>query len=269
MKAFTVCLIMLSMYGLMSVRDAFSQDRSIPGNDNTLVYSTNPEYPPYDWAVDEKYFDGASIELLSMIMPKNLKLKPVVYPWKRSMLMAQKGEIDLLVSLRITPERSEYLEFTTHRAFPNPIVVFVCKDKAFPYKTWKDLKLFTGGISFGDTFGGGFDEYSRKELTIQEAKTMKDNFNKLDAGRIDYFVTSYFLGMAYLSKHKFRHEIVSLSPPISNGNIHFGISKKSKYIYLIPYISSKLEELDKKGIPDALLRKYLERYKNKTTTSHP
>ena len=115
-----------------------------------------------------------------MVMPPGIELKPVIYPWKRSMLMAEKGELDLLVSLRITPERSKYLKFTSHRAFPNPIVVFARKDRQFPYKSWKDLKSLKGGVALGDTFGGGFDEYWKNEIHVEVAPSM--NFLKLEAG---------------------------------------------------------------------------------------
>ncbi|QEM68548.1 transporter substrate-binding domain-containing protein [Geobacter sp. FeAm09] len=114
-----------------------------------------PPVPPYHWAVGDDRFDGASMELLPMVVPPGIPLKPAVYPWKRALFLAEQGKIDLMVSLRITPERSAYLKFTTHRAFPNPIVVFVRKDRPFHYASRADLKAYRGGISFGDTFGGG------------------------------------------------------------------------------------------------------------------
>jgi len=234
---------------------------AIPEGCKAVVYSTNPQYPPYDWGVGTDSFDGASIELLKSVMPPGLPLKAAVYPWKRSMAMAEQGEIDLLVSLRITPERSGYLTFTTHRAFPNPIVVFVRKDKKFPYKDWKNLKGRKGGISGGDTFGGGFDEYWRKELTIEDAPTMLENYQKLDSGRIDYFVTSKYVGEAHLAKNRPEHEMIALSPAISTLDIHFGFSKKSACAPLVEYVSKRLAEQDSKGVPEKLLKKHLKRYR--------
>lgn len=224
-----------------------------------LVYSTNPAYPPYDWAVGENEFAGASIDLLTMALPPGVKLQPAVYPWPRALTLAKEGRIDLLVSLRITPERSEFLEFTTHRAFPNPIVVFVRKNQAFPFKSWADLKLKKGGISQGDTFGNGFDEYLRRELTVEVSPTMENNFMKLDAGRIDYFVTSKYVGMAYAATHSSRHGIRTLSPAISQQDIHFGFSKASPCVGLLEEVSLRLKQLDHKGVPEQLLRKHLRR----------
>lgn len=224
----------------------------------TLIYSTNPQYPPYDWAVDPMSFDGASIELLSLVLPPGIKAQPLVVPWKRAMEMAKTGHVDLLLSLRITPERSGYLRFTTHRAFANPIVVFARKDALLTLKSWDDLKGHLGGVSLGDTFGGGFDEYWPAELEVETADSMVENFRKLNAGRIDWFVSGKYLGQAYLATHALK-DVEVLDPPISTGDIHFGFSKASPWASLEPEISRRLAELDKARVPEQILEKHLRR----------
>ena len=32
--------------------------------DNVIRWATNPNYPPYDWAIDEQHYAGAASELL-------------------------------------------------------------------------------------------------------------------------------------------------------------------------------------------------------------
>lgn len=225
-----------------------------------LTYATNPAYPPYDWALSGEAYEGASIELLAMILPPGVKAKPVVYPWKRSLLLAERGEIDLLLSLRITPERLRYLVFTTSPAFPNPIVLFVREDRRFPFTSWDALKGRTGGVSMGDTFGGGFDEFWQAHLLMEEAPTLHQNFRKLELGRIDYFVTGRYAGLAELGSHHFEHPIVELAPPITDAEIHFAFSRSSPCRCLLDYMSGRLHELDQQGVPDALLRKHLRLY---------
>lgn len=248
-------LLVLAMVWGLAARPLRAQAAPI-----TVIYSTNPNYPPYDWAEDEKVFQGASIELLTRVIPAGVQAKPRVVPWKRALSMAEDGSIDLLLSLRITPERSAYLDFTKHRAFPNPISVFVRKDRVFSFKDWSDLKGKRGGVSQGDTFGAGFDEYWRKELQIEEARSLEENFKKLQAGRIDYFVSGLFLGRSYILKNKLAAELTALDKPISTQDIYFAFSKKSKHGALKAAMEKKLEELDRKGLPEKLLLKYLKRY---------
>lgn len=233
------------------------------GQCRELIYAANPSYPPYHWKVSEKAYEGASIELLGLVVPPGVALKPVVLPWKRALEWARQGKVDLLVSLRITPERSEYLKFTSHRAFPNPIAVFVRADRRFPFNSWADLKGRKGAISLGDTFGNGFDEYLRAELTIEEAPTMENNFAKLEAGRIEYFVTSKYVGRAYAAQNPQKGEFFPLAPAISEMDIHFGFSRASPCAALSEQVSRRLKELDRQGVPEQLLKKYLSRIQQK------
>ncbi|MBT0664715.1 transporter substrate-binding domain-containing protein [Geobacter pelophilus] len=230
---------------------------SLPSGCEELVFSANPQYPPYHWAVGRDGFEGASIELLAMVMPKQIRLKPVVYPWKRVLLLAEQGEIDLVVSLRDIPDRERYLVFTKHRAFANPSAVFVRADSGIRVNEWRDLKKRKGAISLGDTFGLAFDSYWRKELTITESGTMVENFRLLDQGIIDYFITGKYPGTYYISQNRTTNKITPLELQGANDDIYFGFSKKSPCVPLVESVSKRLEELDKKGISEKLLRKYL------------
>jgi len=249
----TVVLLLISLMGAVS----------LPAEQPVLKYSTNPYYPPYDWGVGDTGFDGASIELLSLVLPPSIRVEAVPVPWKRALSMAAAGEIDLLLSLRITPERSAYLDFAAHRAFPNPIAVFVRRGSPISVKDWANLAPFTGGVSLGDTFGGGFDEYLRDHLSVESAPTMIENFRKLRAGRIDYFVSGYYMGQSYLAAAGLDAEIVALHPFVSNLDIHFAFSKKSPWTKLLPQVSAALAELDRKGALESILQKHLERFSAK------
>jgi polar amino acid transport system substrate-binding protein len=224
----------------------------------SLSYATNPGYPPYDWSPDQQHYQGASIDLLRQILPPGVTAIPVVYPWKRAQQMAKEGRIDLLLSLRRTPEREQYLLFTTHRAFPNPIAVFVRRGHLLRLDNWQQLIPMQGGVSRGDTFGGGFDDFLKEKLTVEEAATMAENFEKLRRGRIDYFVTSQYAGNFYLLQTGLSHEIVALPPHISDESIHMGFSRNSPCQALEPYLSSRLRELDREGRLETLLVKYLQ-----------
>lgn len=267
-SATSLCLVIFVSLALAG-QAAFAAESPVRSVCSTIVYSTNPQYPPYDWGVAGDHFEGASIDLLAMVAPPGVKLQPALYPWKRSMSMAASGEIDLLVSLRKTPERSEYLAFTSQPAFANPIVVFVRQDRSFPYRAWKDLKGRRGGVSLGDTFGAGFDEYWRSALSVEEAPSMVENFRKLDEGRIDYFVTSSYLGQAYLATQRLKNRVVPLGPAISKQEIHFAFSKKSPCLKYLDHFNKRLGELNRKGIPEKLLKKNLERFKaQQPSTTH-
>lgn len=220
-----------------------------------LWYSANPQYPPYHWAQGNALV-GASVELLHLALPPGVEARPVVAPWPRVLEMARTGEIDLILSLRITPERQGYLRFTTHRSFPNPIRVFTRAGSGLTLPPWSNLREGVGGVSLGDTFGGGFDEYWPHNLKVETAPTMVENFRKLVAGRIDWFVTSGYLGQAYVASRGLAN-VVTLDPPISDLDIHFGFSRRSAWADWEPQVSQTLARLDSEGTLDALLARFL------------
>jgi len=227
-----------------------------------LSYAANANYPPYSWTSDGASYRGASKDLLEMLVPAGIALKPVIVPWVRTLAMAERGQIDLLLSLRVTPEREKYLNFFPAPAFANSIVVFVLKDSQLKTADWALMKNFRGGVSRGDSFGNGFDEYLKQHLSVEEAVNMVNNFKKLSMGRIDYFVTGEYLGRAYLSNNpdKEMTGIVALQPPISTGTIHFAFSKDSPCNSLAAPMNAKLAELIRQGVPAKLLNEALKRF---------
>lgn len=235
----------------------------------TITWATNPQYPPYDWSSNGEEYDGAAVELLSLVIPPGYRLKPVMVPWKRAQEMAKIGEIDLLVNIRITPERATWLEFSTHPTFPNPIAVFMRADRAIPFKSWDELQSLEGGLALGDTYGNGFDEYLEAHLNTHRVGTMVVNFKKLEAGRIDYFVSGENMGKAWLKVAGLSTKIVALSPPVSNDSIHLGFSKKSPFLHLLPLIDARLARLEADGTSLRLLKKYLDRFTDGSSMVFP
>jgi polar amino acid transport system substrate-binding protein len=221
-----------------------------------IIYATNPHYPPYSWLADNASYLGASVALLQLLAPAEVNLRAAVFPWKRALLMAKKGEIDLLLSLRITPEREKYLVFTEEPVFPNPIVVFALSTSNLKSADRKQLESHLGGVSLGDTFGGGFDDYLKQHLRVESAPSLIENFKKLKLGRIDYFLSSENFGRSYLSinGNAGEQKIVALSPPISRESIHLGFGRKSHCLSLLPGMNAKLTKLNRNGVPIQLLK---------------
>ena len=237
---------------------------ALPGHlraqDKVIRWATNPNYPPYDWAVDDQHYAGAASELLALIIPDGYVLRDVMVPWVRAQEMARRGEIDLLVNLRVTPERSAWLQFSKNPTFYNPIVVFMRQDRVIPFKSWDELKPLRGGETIGDAFGNGFDEYLKANLAVDAIPNMSGNFRKLNSGRIDYFVSGYYMGMAWLAQAGLQQQIVALQPPISQDSIHLGFSKRSPYLHLLPAIDRRLAALRADGTLDRLLKEQLAKF---------
>lgn len=232
-----------------------------------LVFSANPNYPPFHWS-DHGQLQGASIELTLRILRELGVAAEARYlgPWNRVLRAAEQGEIDLVVALRVTPEREGYLAFTQARFFANPMAVFVRTDQRFDYRGWGDLQGRTGLVARGDRFGDGFDEYLQARLKVLTSHSLEDGFASLLRQRGDYLVTGYFAGQAYLAGKGLEGQAVALSPMVSQGSVHHGFVRRSPCSKLADQVSDRLRAYEEDGTTERLLQQHLEQWRSTAAT---
>lgn len=213
-----------------------------------VVFSSHPEYPPFHWREGDAVV-GASVEITKRIfaemgIPSEARF---VGPWPRVLKAAEHGDIDLVVALKDTPERRQFLEFTSSPFFDNPMAVFVPAGETSPYDRWEDLIGRRGGVNAGDRYGAGFDEFLAERLSVEASDTLQSNFSKLQAGRIDYFITGLYTGRAYLAGAGLADQIRPMSRPVTSGYIHHGFSRQSPCRSLIDRFDRRLAEMREDG----------------------
>ena len=229
-----------------------------------LVLAADPAYPPLHW-YDGTTLQGASIEIAKRVLD-DLKIPyevRYVGPFPRVMLMAERGEVDMVATLKKTPEREQFLLFPKTAALSNPVAVFASRKNLFPYHDRRDLVGLRGGIASGNLFGGGLDEYLREHLTFEEANTPENNFDKLNLGRIDYFLTGLYTGMAYLLKRGDEGKFQVLTPYAAETQNYIALTRKGHCADKLAQIDERLALLKKNGVVDALIRQSLQTWKSR------
>lgn len=232
-----------------------------------LVFSANPNYPPFHWA-ERGQLVGASIELTGRIF-KELGVRAearYLGPWNRVLRAAEEGQLDLVVALKITPEREAFLAFTPARFSSNPMAVFVHSERRFDYRGWDDLIGRSGLVARGDRYGEGFDEFLRSRLQVLTSHSMEDGFASLLRQRGDYLITSYFAGRAYLAGKGLETQVEALSPMVNQGSVHHGFVRRSPCSALLEQVSDKLRAYEADGTTERLLQLYLERWRTTAAT---
>ena len=182
-----------------------------------VVITADPDYPPLHW-YDGTTLRGASVELTERVFADLGVAVTTEYvgPLSRVLLAAQNGSVDVVATLKDTPERRKYLDYPTTPAFDNPVAVFVPVTHPFPYHGWSDLVGKLGGTIQQNMFGGGFDEYAQAKLDISAVPTIGNVFNMLSAGRVDYVITGLYAGTAELAMSKRTDMIVPLKPYVTD-----------------------------------------------------
>ena len=229
-----------------------------------LVLSADPAYPPMHWYNGEA-LQGASIEIATRVLD-DLKIPYEVRylgPFPRVMTAAERGDIDMVATLKKTPERESFLLYPKTPALSNPVSVFTARERPFSFRSRSDLVGKRGGITRGNQFGSDLDDYIKQRLSVEEANTPENNFSKLALGRIDYFVTGYYTGMAILLKRGDEERFVASTTFLADTPNYVVLTKKGHCADQIERIDAQLAVLRKSGVLDELISRSFQKWKSK------
>ena len=229
-----------------------------------LVVSADPAYPPLHW-YDGQTLQGASIEIAKRVLD-DLKIPyeiRFVGPFPRVLLLAKHGDIDMVATLKQTPEREAFLLYPQTPAYSNPVSVFTTAGNAFPFHEWSDLEGKRGGITRGNKFGAILDTYIEEKLSVEEANSPENSFDKLALGRIDYFITGYYTGMAILLMRGDEARFSARLPYLADTPNYLALTKAGPCRDKLEQIDARLAVLRKTGVIDEIIRKSFQTWKSR------
>ncbi len=250
------------LLGIALLLGAAPASRAAGSDCQRLVITADPGYPPLHW-YDGKTLRGASISIAQRVLidlgiPHEVRY---VGPLSRVMAMAEHGDVDMVTTLKKTPEREGFLLYPKTPALANPVAVFVRRTHEFQYKEWHDLVGLKGGITRGNLFGNGFDEYLREKLSVEDAPSADVNFKKLSLARIDYFVTGYYAGMAHLLQRGDEERFVAPTPFVTDTPNFITLTRKGRCADKLAQIDAQLDKLRRNGVADELVREAFKAWK--------
>ncbi|MBL4608301.1 MAG: amino acid ABC transporter substrate-binding protein [Pseudomonadales bacterium] len=222
----------------------------------SVLISGGSTYPPLSWQHEGK-LKGASIDLVTKIFSE-LNIKVITDgggPWKRVVLRAQQGKVDMLVGVRRNPEREAFLDFIEPPITPAAQAIFIRKADNFEYSGWSDLKGKVGASTLGVSFGSEFDAYAKENLHIERVKTINQNFRKLQKNRIDYILGPLLPTLLYAEKSGYRYKIKFIRKPFMIIDEYVAFSKLSDCRQHREYFKKRITEITADGSMDELLEK--------------
>lgn len=154
------------------------------------------EWPPYEYSVHD-VAHGLDVELArTAVVAMGLEPAFAFYPWKRVLSMAQRQEVDAILSVRPTPERSQYLHFPKEHLSVSDNVLFVRKGDDSPeLGSLQALAGRTVGVTAGYSYGEAFDTMLRNGAFLaDESLTEEQGLRKLVAGRYAVLVCDRIAG---------------------------------------------------------------------------
>ncbi|MCG8313457.1 MAG: ABC transporter substrate-binding protein [Pseudomonadales bacterium] len=246
----------MKLFGLLLFASVFTVPQALACGKGQAIVSGGTNYPPLTWREDgQGKLIGAAVDLSKKLFAE-VSITATADeggPWKRVLLRAKRGEVDMLLGVRKTPEREQYLHFLEPVLTPSVQSVFVREDTELKFSEWTDLSGKAGGIILGASFSTEFDAYADNSLYIEEARSYKQNFEKLSLGRIDYLLGPLMTVRLHLSKEGYNRKIINLKEPLIIIDEYLAIPKKSECSHYVGQFSERLNQLLEAGEMDTLI----------------
>jgi len=242
------------------------------GKCERLVATGNPEYPPYLWRDPQnpQQLIGANADLLQHLAKELGVVVDIIYtgPWSRAQDEVRTGRVDLIAGAFLTLPRLETMDYVHPAFFFTPSVVWVHRGNEFPYAGWDDLRNRTGDTLVNNSFGQTFDAYAKSNLTLEGVASLTQAFQKLLLGRTDYVLYERYPGQALADSLGMQDDLLVLDPPISSEGLYLTLSHNSACndAWLRGMLAKKMNEAIASGLPDVLLQRNLQRWKDQQLT---
>lgn len=170
---------------------------------------------------------GRGAEIIYNVARKlDIQVEISLYPWKRALLMMEKGEADVIIGPYKTKERMNFLDYSNFTFYEDEILLYTHADSKINWNgdisNITDLKIgVIGGWSLGEDF-----ELVKDKLSVLYLDNIDQLFTMLKFKRIDIAISHDRASSSYISLNENKKLIKSLRPPLSKSQGHFGFSKK-------------------------------------------
>lgn len=218
----------------------------------TLLYATNPEYPPFESMDDNNQVVGYDVDLITAIGEKigiEFVAEPMAFDAVVSSVQTNPDMIGLS-GISITDERKLSVNFSD--GYIDAGLVVVMKADA-GFKTMDDLKGKLIGVQQGTTSDFKAEEITGQDNVMRYA-TFIDAMLSLQGNKVDAVIVDAPVGQAILASMN------DASMVITNIDLGaadwYGIAVNKQNTELLDKINAALAELKAEGYLDALAAKY-------------
>lgn len=212
-----------------------------------FIYSTSPDFPPFEYTDDDGNIIGIEPELIAIICEKiGLEAVPLPMDFDGALEAAQNGKSDAIVSgVTVTEPRKLVYDFTT--PYTTIIQAIVSKNGEV---TMENLANVTIGVQRGTT-GHIYAEDDYKDVIVYDTYSLA--FQALQNGQVDCVLLDDAVGNAYVK----RIPGLGMQPTTYEVEEYaFGVAKGNTA--LVEAINNALAELMADGTVQAIIEKYME-----------
>jgi polar amino acid transport system substrate-binding protein len=234
-------ILRLSVFAAVALcySTAFAEDAC-----TKITATGHPQYPVIAYKDGDKIVGAAPMLIEAVAKKLNIPLESkYMGTWAEAQAATKDGKADMIFGIYYNDERATYLDYVQPAFVFDPVVVFVKKDKKFPFSGQDDLIGKKGVTNQGESYGNDFDAFIKDKLTVARADGVDDAFKELMAGNADYLIAGYYPGLAEAAKEGLKDEVVPLEPALLSAEMFVAFSKKSPCKSLAPQFGEGITRL--------------------------
>ena len=215
------------------------------------------DFPPLEFAGEDGKAKGIAVELVEKVMA-NLghQVTIEIMPWARGLEMVKTGKADAIFTAYKTPEREEFLDYSTVVLIPQIVSLYAPKNSEIAFDgdllKLKDKRFgVVSTISYGKTFDG-----LRDQLQTDRAENLESNLRKMLAGRVDLIISNMYVAESEIKKLNLQNDIKKLAPEVETVDSFIGFSKAKGLAALRDDFDRELRKLSEDGTTAQIMSKY-------------
>jgi polar amino acid transport system substrate-binding protein len=220
-----------------------------------IVLTGHPDYPPVLWA-EGSTLRGAPILLVQKLAAETGAEVQVINPgtWDMAVTAVRTGKADAIAGIYFNDERTGFLEFVRPAWMQDPVSVIVRHDASFKFSGVADLVGRKGAAGKGESFGNDLDMYIAQNLSVSRTQGLDEALDMLITRRVDYVINGTYPALKVAIERGIKDEVAVLDPPLVTEGAYLAFSKKSPCRHLAATFGKRIEEMQRSGETEALLR---------------
>lgn len=220
-----LCFVIFFSLGLNTA--AFAKEKCL-----SIKLTAHPNDPPASWVNSKGKLVGASITLAEQLLTRLgvSQFETVAFSTAGQAVQATlRGDIDLIVALGMTVDRNLQFNYVLPAYYTKLVAVVVRNNEGFRLLSYDDLKNRRGTSGASITFGqGAFGKLIGVEIATEQSFNIKESFEKLLSGEVDYNLLYRRTAEAWIVKNNLWNK-VDVLPVLAGSNDYFmAWSKLSK-----------------------------------------
>ncbi|WPP46027.1 substrate-binding periplasmic protein [Pseudomonas sp. AN-1] len=258
----------LSRLALALLVLAGSSQVQAAGKCERLIATGNPDQAPYLWRDPQnpQQLIGAGADLLKALGSELGVTVELLYGGKAAAAEADalNGRVDLLVGSYLTPERLEQFDFVHPAYLDVPVQVWTQRDRAPLFTRYADLASHRGLAVDAGNFPVALARQADEQFKARRTGKAVEALQQLQQGRVDYLLLEGQAGRALVEREGLGGELLPLEPVLASEPLYLAISHNSACNdpWLRGQLARKMTEFRSAGLPQALLHRNMERWKN-------